>query len=322
MVGKIEFPEGVTWSIRGIVGADFLGEGFAPPSCERFYSYANNYVVDIKYDTSKVTTMYYMFTNCQNLTTAPQMDTSNVTTMGYMFNQCNNLTSVPQMDTSNVTTMRNMFYYCAKLTSVPQMDTSNVTDMQYMFNQCNNLTSVPQLDTSSVTNMSNMFYYCSNLTSVPQMDVSSVTDASSMFQNCSKLTELPNFNFLKLTKFGASYNCWLYGSKLKKLGVVDCDSITDIGYFFSNAANNNLTDFGGCRNLGKASSVSNTNSAYFMAYAPNLTYESVMNVINLLYDRAANGLSTLTLKLHANHMAMLSADDIAIATNKGWSLTS
>ena len=45
-----------------------------------------------------------------------------------------------------------------------------------------------------------------------------------------------------------------------------------------------------------------------------------MNVINGLYDRASAGLSVITLKLHANHLAMLSEDDIAIATNKGWTI--
>ena len=299
MVGKIEFPEGVTWDLRRSCGADFFGEGFTPSFCGDFYYYANNYVVDIKYDTSKATSMSYMFYGCSNLLSAPRMDTSNVTNMSYMFYDCEKLLSVPQMDTSNVTNMQNMFYYCKKLTTIPQLDTQNVTNMERIFHGCENLTTIPQLDTSKVTNMQYMFY------------------------NCSKLKELPDFNCVKVQNFGtSSSSSWLYNCYPSRIGVVDCDSVTNVNYFFGNASRTYLTEFGGCRNLGKASSVSNTNSAYFMAYAPNLTYESVMNVINLLYDRAANGLSTLTLKLHANHMAMLSADDIAIATNKGWSLTS
>ena len=46
-----------------------------------------------------------------------------------------------------------------------------------------------------------------------------------------------------------------------------------------------------------------------------------MNVINNLYDRASAGYSVLTLKLHANHLAMLSDEEKAIATNKGWTLS-
>jgi hypothetical protein len=146
-----------------------------------------------------------------------------------------------------------------------------------------------------------------------------------MFSGCSNLVELPDFNSVNLKNFlgNSSYAqySWLNQcTKIQKIGVVDCDSVTDIRYFFGDNTRTYLTDFGGCRNLGKASSVSNTNSSYFMDYAPNLTYESVMNVINGLYDRASAGLSILTLKLHANHLAMLSADDIAIATNKGWTI--
>lgn len=300
MIGKIEFPEGVTWSVRGIVGGDFLGEGFTPPSCAYFYYKANHYVVDIKYDTSKATSTSYMFYDCSNLTSVPQMDTSNVTNMSYMFQYCEKLTSVGQLNTSNVTNMSYMFNGCEILTSIPQMDTSNVTNMQYMLYQCKKLTTIPQMDTSKVTNMQYMMGYCTNL------------------------TELPDFNCVKVQNFGTSSSySWLYQTRnIQKMGVVDCDSVTNVNYFFGDSSQIYLTDFGGWRNLGKASSVSNTNSSYFMTRVPNLTYASVMNVINLLYDRAANGLSTLTLKLHANHMAMLSADDIAIATNKGWSLTS
>ena len=242
--------------------------------------------------------------------------------VGNLYRNAGNSVIRVAFDTSNVTDMASMFYYCSSLTSVLQFDTSNVTTMSYMFNNCRKLTSIPQLDTSSVANMRNMFDNCVVLTSIPQLDTSSVTDMQQMFQYCKALVKLPDFNCVKVKNFGgASYNTWLYNCQnIQKIGVVDCDSVTNIGYIFGDSSRTYLTEFGGCRNLGKASSVSNTNSSYFMAYAPNLTYESVMNVINGLYDRASAGLSVLTLKLHANHLAMLSEDDIAIATNKGWTI--
>ena len=297
-------------------------------------------------DTSKVVDMTYMFARCDKLTTIPQLDTSNVMSMNSMFEYCLSLTTIPQLDTSKVVDMSRMFLSCSKLTSIPQLDTSNVmktarmfdgcsslttipqldtskvTNMTSMFSNCTALTTIPLLDTSSVTNMSQMFYECTSLTSIPQLDASNVTTVSYMFKKCTSLISLGNFETLKLSKFYDSYDtdAWLYRcSQLQKLGVVDCDSVTDIRYFFSSVINT-LTEFGGCRNLGKKSSVSNTNSNYFLNYVPNLTYESVMNILNGLYDRASAGLSVLTLKLHANHLAMLSEDDIAIATNKGWTI--
>ena len=272
-------------------------------------------------DTSKVVNMAAMFNHCA-FTTIPQLDTSNVTDMSSMFRVCYSLTTIPQLDTSKVTTMKGMFQACSKLTTIPQLDTSNVTTMEDMFNNCSSLTTIPQLDTPKVTTMYNMFRWCKNLSSISQLDTSNVSNMNYMFYDCSKLTTLPDFNSIKIVNFGTSYSSsWLYGCvNLQKLGVVDCDSVTNISYFFGDGSRTYLTEFGGCRNLGKASSVSGTSGSFFMNYAPNLTYESVMNVINGLYDRATAGLSVLTLKLHANHLAMLSEDDIAIATNKGWTI--
>ena len=115
-------------------------------------------------DTSNVTNMNNMFSNCGNLTTIPQLNTSKVTNMSGMFNNCTNLTTMPQLDTSKVTNMRNIFQGCTSLTDIPLLDTSKVTNMEYMFSNCTNLTTIPQLDTSSVTYVSYMFKNCPNLT--------------------------------------------------------------------------------------------------------------------------------------------------------------
>ena len=47
--------------------------------------------------------------------------------------------------------------------------------------------------------------------------------------------------------------------------------------------------------------------------SPNLSYESVLNILNGL----ASGVSGQTVYLHQNNVNLLSDDDIAIATNKG-----
>lgn len=299
MIGDIRFPEGVSWEINNKNLYDIYGEEYYPTSVSYAYQYSKSEFIRIKFNTCEVTDMSYMFIGCEKLRKAPQFDTSNATNMRRMFAECDLIESV-DLHTDNVTDMNGLFYYCIGLTNAPSLNTGNVTDMGYMF------------------------YSCSALESVPMYDMRNVTAVNNMFSNCSKLLEIPDCNLLNIKNFGGgSYNSWLYGvTKLKKIGVIDCDSVTDIGYVLGNGNRNDLTELGGFRNLGKSSSVSNTNSNYFMNYAPNLTYESVMNVLNLLYDRAANGLSNLTLKLHANHMALLSEEDKLVAINKGWTLTS
>ena len=162
-----------------------------------------------------------------------------------------------------------------------------------MFSNCYGLTNIPPLELSGVTLCENMFYNC-RFTSIGDLNLSSCSSMGNVLGSCSQLTTI---------------------------GVIHCDSMINTSSFPSSSVLSNVTNIGGFRNLGKISSLSNTNGSNSpMVKLPNLTYGSVMNVLNELYDRAAAGLPVLTLKLHANHLAMLSEDDIAVATNKGWPL--
>ena len=114
-------------------------------------------------DTSNITSMYEMFTDCINLMILPQLNTNKVTSMYRAFTDCSNLITVSQIDTSNVTNMMQAFQGCKKLTTIPQLDTSKVTNMEFMFSECSSIINIPVLDTSSVTNIYSMFWNCSNL---------------------------------------------------------------------------------------------------------------------------------------------------------------
>ena len=110
------------------------------------------------------------------------IDTSEVTDMSYMFSECMNLTSldVSNFDTSQVTDMWTMFAGCMSLTSldVSNFDTSEVTDMSLMFFECSRLTSldVSNFDTSSVTNMDSMFCNCPAWNTVDQTKFSNANE--------------------------------------------------------------------------------------------------------------------------------------------------
>ena len=141
----------------------------------------------IEANTTGVSNMTDLFSDCYSLTSVPLFDTSSVTNMSYMFRYCYFLTSVPLFDTSSVTSMQGTFQSCQTLTTVPLFDTSSVTDMTQMFASCSRLTSVPLFDTSSVTTMQEMFFDCSSLTSIPLFNTSSVTDMFGMFYMCSNV---------------------------------------------------------------------------------------------------------------------------------------
>jgi surface protein len=225
-------------------------------------------------------------------TTIPQFDTSAMTDMSSMFSGCINLITIPQFDTSNVTNMTNMFYRCT-LTTVPLFDTSNVTSMQRMFTSCYKLTSVPQFDTSNVTDMTETFMYCTKLTSVPQFDTSNVTDMHETFRDCESLNSVP---------------------------ILNCSSAKTCSYMFASCLN--LENIGGLIDLGKSISSATPLDSFMFHDCHKLTRQSCINIFNTIYDRGANGMDILTLYFEPNVFMKLLPDDIAIATNKGWSVAS
>jgi len=197
------------------------------------------------FDTSNVTCMERMFSDCSSLTALDlsNFDTSKVTDMSRMFAYCNALTSldVSNFDTGKVTDMTCMFNYCSSLTSLDlsSFDTSKVTDMPGMFYYCNSLKSlnVSNFDTSKVTDMKYMFYNCDSLKSLDlsNFDTSKVTSMGGMFSECSSLTalDLSSFNTSKVTSMlNMFYNC----KALKTITVSEkfvTDNVTNSDYMFA-----------------------------------------------------------------------------------------
>ena len=241
----------------------------------------------------------------QNFKYCPFFDTSNVTDMTGMFNECTSLISIPKINTSNVTNMNSMFYRCSSLTTIPQIDTSKVTDMNAMFGYCRLLTTIPLLNTSKVKTMYYMFDECSSLTTIPQIDTSNVTDMDSMFYGCSSLTTIPQIDTSKVTKMGSMFSgC----RSLISIPLLDTSNVNDMSSSLWSCQS--LTYLGGFKNL----HVSVTSG--FLDFCPNLTVESLMNVINNL-AKVYSG----TLVFGSTNLDKLTAEQKAIATNKGWTLT-
>ena len=148
----------------------------------------------------------YLFSNSTtanrltNLTSISfgNFNTSKVTRMFYTFSECSSLTSLDlsNFDTSLVTTMTGTFRGCSKLTSLnlSNFNTSKVTSMHQMFYVCNALTSIniSSFNTSKVTEMGNMFGRCYKLNSLDlsSFDMSAVTNTSNMLSDCSALTRI------------------------------------------------------------------------------------------------------------------------------------
>ena len=190
-------------------------------------------------------------------------------------------------DDFKFSTADKLFYYYAG-SVIKYIDISNATSARNMFYSCGNLISIPQLDTSNVTDMYSMFNGCGDLLSIPQLNTSNVTNISYMFQGCIYLKSIPLLDCSKVTSASSILNPSYYGDQV------------------------NLTYMGGFKNI---------KVDFDIQKAPNLTVQSLMNVINNLYDFRANGeTTTRTLTLGTTNLNKLTDEQKAVATNKGWNL--
>ena len=148
---------------------------------------------------------YYLFQDYSGVSVDDLIqpnDTENVTNMSYMFYNCSNLATVPQLGTSNVVNISSIFYKCIALTTIPLIDTSKVTSMSYMFYNCSNLATVPALDVDKVTSLSYMFDRCRKLESILMTNIGVSLDisASTLFERADLVTILNNLATVTTTK--------------------------------------------------------------------------------------------------------------------------
>lgn len=157
-------------------------------------------------------------------------------------------------------------------------------------------------DTASVTNFSSMFANCYNLTTIPALNTSKVTNMSSMFSNCSRLTSIPQLDTSNVTNMLSMFN--------------GCNKLTSIPELDVSKVNGNFTFvFESCTSLTFI-------GMYGFRYSINITptaleHDAIVAFLNqagTAYDRSQR------IVMGSTKLALLSDEEKAIATNKGWTL--
>ena len=147
-----------------------------------------------------------------------------------------------------------------------------------------------------------------------------------IFYECQGLTDIPSLNTSKVKDMRQiCIGCTL----LKNVGLLDASSVNLMFNPFYRCSS--LENFEGFKDLGKGYTQKTANYSSYscnVSTITTLTHDSLMNIINNLYDLnltygVANGgtLYTQQLVLGSTNLAKLTADEIAIATNKGWSVS-
>ena len=154
----------------------------------------------------------------------------------------------------------------------------------------------PVVDISDYNDMQFMFDGFQYLLEAPELDTSNIQLMGYAFRNCYKLITIPQLN----------------AQKVKSLS--DC---------FRNCYE--LTYFGGLLNLGENYSTTwpanQSSTSLNLSNSNKLTHDSLINAINGLYDLATNGCNIQQLVIGSTNIAKLTAEEIAIATEKGWTVS-
>lgn len=202
-----------------------------------------------------------------------------------------------------------------------EIDLSGFTDCRYAFSGCQNLESLTLTGTEdgAILYADYMFQDCTELKEVPSFNSSNVVTLTSCFSNCKSLKKITEFNTGKATVMREMFNECI---ALEEICELDCKNNKSVqGMFYNNSS---LKILGGLKELGKAYTGSSVNSTSYnlnLTMSSNLTKQSLLNVINGLYDLASHNKPAQGLFLGEINLAKLTAEEIAIATNKGWNVS-
>ncbi len=154
---------------------------------------------------------------------------------------------------------------------------------------------------SNEVNLYQMFYNAKALKEIPWLiNITAKENMSSAFANCG--------NLLTLNK-------------------INCEKVTNISAVFEGSYN--LTNFGGFENIGKAFlTTEKENNIYYkinMNYGSKLTEQSLINILNGLYDIKTKGCKPQQVVLGGNNLAKLTSEEgqqaLSNAQAKGWTIS-
>lgn len=250
------------------------------------------------------------------------------------FKQCSNLSHVDIEDGANLKIGNNAFENCTMLDdeSVYNITSHSNTIGTYTFSKCNKLQNVNTKMLSSY-----MFSGCASLESITGTNICNES-GSYIIQTCSNLKSV----ILKSAGINISDNAFRGCTSLETLKINGTSMSMGKSVFYGDTGLKNLylpSTIVSCT----SNSLTSTSSSYYFLYgctnlenvilgvgwsvsvrldaSSNLTHDSMLETINNLANLNELGKSSQTLTIGSVNKTKLSADEIAIATSKGWSVT-
>lgn len=293
-------------------------------------------------DITNTQSMFYYYTgksipfeiNMKKDASAPMQET---------FYECSNLRELPKINNAKPNMMGHMFYGCKELRNIPEnyfddwdfsaMQTVSSASRYYMFYSCYSLRNIPQKllnalwgagTSSSYVACNNGMYQCYSLDEIKGMGVHTASLSTNRFTMCCDYcSRLKDFTFAVNEDGTPKTANW-------KSQTFDLSNY--VGYASSSS---NITAF----NSGITADKQVTDDATYQAlkndpdwFTSNINYsrynhDSAVNTINSLPDTSAYGTNTIKFKGAAGALTdggainTLTAEEIAVATAKGWTVT-
>ena len=211
-------------------------------------------------------------------------------------------------------TSAEFFYQNTSIQYAPAVDLSNVTSARECFQGCSNMVMAPSFNTSKCTDLSSFFSNCKNLVSFEGLDTTSATKLDGTFFNCASLLKLPEGFSIPGTVYYVN-NLFTGCESIVAIPELDCSGVTETGTHRMFEQCYALKEFGGLKGM---------KVNYNLNDCTQLSLESLVNALSKLYDFTAagetpgSGQGTLT--LGSINYNKLTEDQIAIGTNKGWTI--
>ena len=240
------------------------------------------------------------------------------------------------LDVFSVTALQSAWASCYSLQSLDLSgwDVSSVTRMEYAWASCYSLQSLnlSGWDTGSVTTLQGTWNACHNLQSLDLSgwDVSSVTNMVAAWENCYDLQslDLSGWDPGSVTNLQAAWNA-CYSLQSLNLSGWDTGSVTTLRDAWLNCNSLQSIDLSGWDVSHLSTNVTYPNGNMLTDYWPsvisiNQSYSSAaaLSIASLLriIDSLPVVTGTRTLTLGQTNKLKLTAEQIAVATQKGWTV--
>ena len=296
----------------------------------------NIFLTISEWNVAKVTNYNGTFQDCKAITNNNFMSSwemSNCRELGNTFQGC---TGLIELDLSNrfLTGLNNIRYLCADCTNLQTLNLTNVIDKdnysgnltknlystEYPFNNCSSLQNNPYLQIG--IGLSSISFW--GLTCVSDiLDLSEINTSNlQSFKATETATQIIGVN--SNYPWGCSFR---YSTGITVVKDLYYKHSSYDYYYYSSPAPNTFINFATregstaykSENFGTLGSYTCINNVLKLD-SPNYNVNTFITLFNCLYDYASEGTSANYTLVLGNNLARLTDEQIAIATNKGWTL--